>query len=393
MKSKIYIFITTSGIALLFLLISINQTHKYRSSSNGLNSQISKGELLKSENIQVKEKKAGTLYRKLQDGSTLNRILREGGFLEQVNSWNGKLLFVTFNSVKPSPEFRYYSHNSSYEDTNRNGVQDKSDKGFFNPASTVKVSVAALSLEKLNKIGLTRESEYRMTESSNWFRIDEDIRRSLVISDNDATNRLILWLGFDYINHTLESKGLTHLVIDRLMLNQGTLIESPPFEIRLRNKRISQPSKSVSIKATCYETASQVGICATASDLVGVLLRIVQPDYLLAEEKFNLKQDDRQWLQEVMSHTPRKEYFDYPDNYCRFLTQVERKIAGKSGRMLSKCGVALFSNTYVDSSFIETDSGQKYYVVFSVTPPQGISEQEIIKWMNTITNFALLKLP
>ena len=75
------------------------------------------------------------------------------------------------------------------------------------------------------------------------------------------------------------------------------------------------------------------------------------------------------------------------------MTQVERKIAGKSGRMLSKCGVALFSNTYVDSSFIETDSGQKYYVVFSVTPPQGISEQEIIKWMNTITNFALLKLP
>jgi hypothetical protein len=94
-----------------------------------------------------------------------------------------------------------------------------------------------------------------------------------------------------------------------------------------------------------------------------------------------------------MSHTPRKEGFNYQDDYCRFLTKVEHKIASKSGRMLSKCGVALFSNTYVDSSFIEADSGQKYYIVFSVTPPKGVSEKEIIQWMNTTVNFVLLRLP
>ena len=393
MKSKKSIFISTGGIALLLLFIAINQTHKHYSSSNNLSSQISKDEILEAENIQAQEKTVDTLYRTVQDSSTLNRVLREGGFLERMNSWNGKVLFVKFNSVKPSPEFRYYSYNSLYEDINRNGIQDKSDQGFFNPASTVKVSIAALALEKINKIGLTREAEYRMVDSSDWFRIDDDIRRSLVISDNDATNRLVLWLGFDHINHTLETKGLTHLVIDRLMMNQGTLIKSPPFEMRLENRLISQSSKPVSVRATCYETASQIGNCATASDLVGVLLRIIQPEYLPAEKNFNLKQDDRKWLQEVMSHTPREEDFDYPDSYCRFLTHVEHEISGKSGRMLSKCGVALFSNTYVDSSFIETDSGQKYYIVFSVTPPQGIPEEKIIKWMNTATNFALLKLP
>jgi len=400
MKFERFILVSTGGITLLFLVsFGINQIHKYYGSLNNLNSQLSKDKTLETDNIQIQEKESypktteDKFYRSIQDTNALNRVFQEGGFSERMNSWNGKALFVKFSSVKSPHEFQYYDYKALYQDINRNNIQDESDQGFFNPASTVKVSIAALVLEKINTTGLTRDSEYRVAGSSDWFSIDDDIRRSLVVSDNDATNRLILWLGFDQINHDLKNKGLGHLVINRLMLNQGTLIKSPPFEIRLGNKLIRQSSKSVSVRVACYETVSQVGNCATASDLVEVLIRIVQPEYFPADQNFTLNQSDREWFQEVMSHTPRKEGFNYQDDYCRFLTKVEHKIASKSGRMLSKCGVALFSNTYVDSSFIEADSGQKYYIVFSVTPPKGVSEKEIIQWMNTTVNFVLLRLP
>jgi len=400
MKSRRNFLVSAGGVTVLLLIFfGINKVYKYHNYLNDLNPLFSKNKNSGIDNIKIQEEKfppkitEGKFYRAIQDTITLDRVLQEGDFLERMNSWNGKALFVKLNLIKSSPEFRYYSYNALYKDVNGNKIQDESDQGFFNPASTVKVSVAALVLERLNKIGFTREAEYRASESSNWFRIDEDIRHSLLISDNNATNRLILWLGFDQINNDLENKGLPHLVIGRLMLNQGTLVKSPPFEIRQEDKLIRQPSKSVSVRVSCYETVSQIGNCATASDLVGVLIRIVQPEYLPANKNFNLNQSDREWLQVLISHTPREEGFDYPDDYCRFLIEVEHKIASQSGRMLSKCGVALFSNTYVDSSFIETDSGQKYYIVFSVTPPKGIPEKEIIQWINTTTNFVLSQLP
>jgi hypothetical protein len=400
MKLRITFLVRAGGIALLFLIFfGINKVYKCHAYLDDLNLRFSTNKKLGADNVQIKDGKfppkitEDKFDRAIQDTSTLNRVLQEGGFLEQMNSWNGKALFVKLNSIKTSPEFRYYGYNALYKDVNGNKIQDESDQGFFNPASTVKVSIAALVLERLNKLGLTREAEYRTSESSNWFRIDDDIRHSLLISDNDATNRLILWLGFDQINNDLEDKGLYHLVINRLMLNRGTLVKSPLFEIRQENKLIRQLSKSVSVRVSCYETVTQIGNCATESDLVGVLIRIVQPEYLPSDKNFNLNQSDREWLKVLMSHTPREEGFDYPDDYCRFLTEVEHKIASQSGRMLSKCGVALFSNTYVDSSFIEADSGQKYYIVFSVTPPKGIPEKEIIQWMNTTTNFVLLQLP
>jgi len=227
---------------------------------------------------------------------------------------------------------------------------------------------------------------------STWYRIDEDIRLSIVISDNDAASRLILWLGFDYIKKALKNKGLTYLAIERLMLNRGTLVESPAFELRFAGQTIYQPPKPVSLEASCHEKNNQIGNCATASDLVGTLARFVQPEYFSKEERFILNQSDRVWLQEIMAHTPRQEGFEFSDNYCRFLTGVEKQVAKRSGRMLSKCGVALFSNTYVDLSFIETDDGQKYYIVFAVTPPGSITEEAIIQWMNTTASFILSQL-
>ena len=321
------------------------------------------------------------------DSTTLSNILNRAGLLEIMEKWQGKALLVALNSAQIPQAYHY---NSIYRDSNNNGLQDPEDTGFFNPASTVKVSLAALVLETLNESGLARQAEYRIAGTRHWYRFEDDIRRALVISDNDATNRLILWLGFDQINRSLANKELSRLAINRLMLDKGTLIPSPPFEIRFNGEIVQQPEKPVTIDAACYETRKKIGNCATAEHLIQGFMQINQPEYFSPDVGFSLSLSDRRWLQLLMSHTPREEGFDYDDDYCRFLTALENQVASHSGKMLSKCGVSLFTNTYTDLSYLETDTGQRYYILLSVSPPSNVPEPEILDQMSRIAEYILV---
>lgn len=326
-----------------------------------------------------------------QDNETLQDILHNENFLEQMKLWNGKALFVQSN--QDQSELHYYYYSSLYRDTNQNSIQDARDEGVFNPASTVKVGLAALVLEQLSKIDINRQAEYRVLGSQDWYSFEEDIRRTLVISDNESTNRLILWLGFDRINYGFKDKGLNYLEINRLMLDRGTLIQSPPFEVRLGENVIQQEAMRATVIPACYEVDNKVGNCSTANDLIEGLIRLIQPSYFDEDNGFEISQSDREWMQEVMSHKPRQEGFDYADNYCRFLTNIEQRFASESGKMLSKCGVSLFTNTYTDLSYLKTDLGQEYYILLSVSPPISVSEEETILWMNLIAETILEELP
>ena len=323
------------------------------------------------------------------DSTTVQDILKRSDLLEKMESWNGKALFVKVDETLSPPQLRYYYYNSLYQDANQNGVQDPGDIGFFNPASTVKVSLASLVLETLAELAVTRQAEYRVAGSNRWYRFEEDIRRTLVISDNEATNRLILWLGFDNINHRLAQKDLPQLTINRLMLDEGTLIPSPAFEMRFEGEITQRNAAPVSISPSCYETQEKVGNCATASDLLLGLMQIVHPEYFSSDGTGSLSEEDRAWLLSTMSRTPREEGFDYADDYCRFLTATENQIAATNGKMLSKCGVALFTNTYTDLSYIETDTGEEYYLLLSLSPPRRTREAQIFQYMNQVAETVL----
>lgn len=322
----------------------------------------------------------------------IEKILERGFFLEQMKSWNGKALFIKVNTTQKPPQFDYYYYQSIYQDTNKNQIQDSSDRGFFNPASTVKVGISILVLEQLNQRKLAKETEYRTLGSSRWYSIDEDIKKALIISGNEAANRLILFLGFQNLNLRMRAKGLNSFSVNRLMLNRGTLVDSPGFELRFQERITQAPGQSVSQDFSCFEVGDKLGNCASATDLAEILIRLVQPDVYLSEEKFNLKEEDRLWLQEVMSQTPKKAGFNNEDTFCRFLHPLSQKIADKTGKLLSKCGVGLFSHTFVDTSFLKTDRGQKYYIVFAVNPPQNISKNQAINWMNRVSQFILNEL-
>lgn len=327
-----------------------------------------------------------------EDLTKLEKILGRGNFIEQMESWKGKVLFIKVNEAQIPPRFDYYYYKAIYQDTNKNKIQDSNDEGFFNPASTVKVGISALVLEQLNQMKLPKETEYRVLGSPRWYSFNEDIKKVLIISDNEAANRLILFLGLQNLNLKMRAKGLNSFSINRLMLNQGILVDSPAFELRFQKTITQFPRQGIFQDFPCFEMGEKLGNCASATDLAGIFIRLVQPNVYLSEEQFNLREEDGLWLQKLMSQTPQQAGFNYEDTFCRFLEPLSKKIAYKTGKLLSKCGIGLFSYTFVDTSFIKTDEGQKYYIVFAVNPPQNVSKNQAINWMNTVSEFILKEL-
>ena len=177
------------------------------------------------------------------------------------------------------------------------------------------------------------------------------------------------------------------------MLDQGTLISSPAFEMRLNGEKTRQSTQPVTVMETCYETREKVGNCASAYDLLQGLIQLNHPEYFSPDQKFALSPADRAWVQTILSRTPQVEGFNYADDYCRFLTILETRLASATGKLLSKCGVALFTNTYTDLSYLETDIGRGYYILLSVSPPPRTDESKILDRMNQIAEAIVLSLP
>ena len=81
------------------------------------------------------------------------------------------------------------------------------DKKYFYPASTVKLPVAALTLEKINEVEtLTKDTRFYVEGDSIETTFAAEISKIFVVSDNDANNRLMEFLGQDDINDRLAKK-------------------------------------------------------------------------------------------------------------------------------------------------------------------------------------------
>jgi cell division protein FtsI/penicillin-binding protein 2 len=129
-------------------------------------------------------------------------------------------------------------------DRNRKGAATFTDHYFnvnsekyFYPASTVKLPVAILALQKLRELNIpgldmnttmvtfndySGQSEVFNDPSTPDGRptIAHYIKKILLVSDNDAFNRLYEFLGQEYINNTLHKMGYTEAqIIHRLSIS------------------------------------------------------------------------------------------------------------------------------------------------------------------------------
>lgn len=214
---------------------------------------------------------------------------------------------------------------------------------YFNPASTVKLPLAALSLEKLNALnipgvttstamqfdsaysGQTKEWQDR-TAQSGYPSVAHLIKKALLVSENDPYSRMYEFLGQGPINRSLHAKGylgtrITHRFVRmtpdehrhtnpvRFIQEDGKVIyaqpagyNADPFDFRRRVKLgkgyyakdslINEPFDFTERNTLPLESLQQI--------LQSVLFPLSVP----AKQRFNLTEPDYQFLYQYLSQFP-----------------------------------------------------------------------------------------
>jgi len=235
---------------------------------------------------------------------------------------------------------------------------------YFYPASTVKFPIAILALQRLRELavpGLDRNSTFvtlkdrpEQTEVCNDPTAEDGrptiahyIKKILLVSDNDAYNRLYEWLGQDYINQTLHRLGYSGVeILHRLSLplsteenrytnpvvfydSSGRLLYSQAGAYALH-----QPSPATLKMGKGYISRGKLveepfdfsfKNRLPLPDLHHMVRQILFPASVPASRRFNLSEDDLFFLREYMSRLPSQSRFPAYDstavwdNYVKFL--------------------------------------------------------------------------
>lgn len=236
---------------------------------------------------------------------------------------------------------------------------------YFYPASTVKLPTALLALEKINRLdidGLSRDTlmltgaprdAQSMLDSDpgppvGMANVGHYVRSILLVSDNDAFNRLYEFLGQKPLTETLHARGFT-----------GTrIMHRLEVSLSVDENRLTNPVTFVSGDKVLYRQGAQFSDTVyTAADPImlgraevidgrsyarpkdfaeknaypleeqhDVLKTLIFPESAPPEQRFALTDDDYRFVYRNMSMYAREsgiaEYSDpaaYPDSYVKFL--------------------------------------------------------------------------
>ena len=239
---------------------------------------------------------------------------------------------------------------------------------YFYPASTVKMPIAILSLQKINELNqkgvdINKDDIMMHAELSTLLkpafsdtttldrkpRISRYVEKLFVVSDNDAYNRLYEWLGQDYINQSLHSIGITNKsVINHRLALSGLTQEDNRKTNNIRFFRNAQLLYNQPEMVAAYTWKHQAKNAIkglgfiddrdslvqlpfdfshknfyTIEDMDATLKRVIMPENFPKDKQFNLTEDDYNFLKKCMSDLPAKYAFypasEYYDSYVKFL--------------------------------------------------------------------------
>tara|TARA_R110002020_G_scaffold266952_6_gene482019 strand:+ start:1619 stop:2854 length:1236 start_codon:yes stop_codon:yes gene_type:complete len=282
------------------------------------------------------------------------------------------------------------------------------DSRYFYPASTVKLPIALLALEWLeekNISGLTAETTM-LTDSVRAFQIPaftdftaEDslpsiahyIKKILLVSDNDAYNRLYELLGQDYINNKLEEKGLENSIINHRLSNVSSLEENRivnpiRFVDSLGKVILDLPERTTEkvysnvdnpIIGEAYYIGDSLinhGMDFTfknklaLSDLHGIVERVVFPMSFVEFDRFVINEDHRNFVLQYMSMLPAESDFpnypesEYWDTYSKFyLDGNDKSDFPENIRVFNKTGQA-YGHLLDASYYVDFEMGIEFFV-------------------------------
>ena len=254
---------------------------------------------------------------------------------------------------------------------------------YFYPASTMKLPIVALTLQKINEL---RNTGINITVESKILLLSADqittettfkdlISKVFLVSDNSASNILINFLGYNYFNKQMREKGLNTIVLnhkfnpdpyvkndwkiytlDRDLISKDEtqeIIEHNNLDNLLQGKFQILNGEKVATPFN-FKTKNK----ASLRDLDGVMKRIIYPDLFQEQDRINLSDQDynflRYWMSRFTFEDIGIEYqkdSKYFDSYNKFFiygdstNTIDRKI-----RIYNKVGVAYGALT--DISYI-----------------------------------------
>ena len=300
-----------------------------------------------------------------------------GNILEDQQQYEVQIIYTQINRDQHNhPSFKTYRYQVN-------------PQKYFYPASTVKMPIAFLALEKLNQlniIGLDKSSvmktdvgrlpqtiAHRDSSAANLFpSIEQYIKKIFLVSDNDAYNRLFEFLNVAYLNNRLEQKGYTNAHIIHRLGPSGA-------SFNLEDNRYTNPIRFFHEDQLVYfqgESYSEVPTVKKVKDLFkgkghynnkgekvdlpfdfsfknyialehlhDILKSVIFPEAVHPHKRFELSEEDYAFLYEYMSAKPKEseypKYEDKPDGYVKFLMYGgEEKNIPDHIRIFNKVGYA-----------------------------------------------------
>ena len=279
---------------------------------------------------------------------------------------------------------------------------------YFYPASTVKFPASALALEKINNLnikGLTKETvmltgaEYEKhtpvtkdsTSKSGLPSVAHYIKKILMVSDNDAFNRLYEFIGQEAFNETLHQKGYENTrIFHRLQvgMNKEQNRRTNPIKFTNGNEVVYQQPMITSEKDYDSVTPITIGKGYMKGDSVvnepysftnrnffplvdqqEILKSILFPEAVEAKKRFNLTDNDYKFLYQYMSQMPTESTYpkydpvEFYPTYCKFMLYGSGKndIPNLNIRIFNKVGDAygfLLDNAYI----VDFEKGVEFMV-------------------------------
>ncbi len=259
---------------------------------------------------------------------------------------------------------------------------------YFYPASTVKFPIAVMALEKLNASeGLSLDTKFYVEGDTVETTFGNEITKIFAVSDNDANNRLLEFLGQDAINEKFRVKNIGKArIAHRLSVPNADDVTTKPLVIYLNDSTTTSlagstntPARSLSLEGIkkgsgFYEGDSLIkrpfdfGLknYYPIETQHGVLKRVIFPASFPEKERFNISPAQKMFLLNAMKILPKEAGYkeeDYYDSYGKFLLFGDSKEAIPSHiKIYNKVGYAY--GTLTDCAYIHDE---KYNIEFMVT--------------------------
>lgn len=268
---------------------------------------------------------------------------------------------------------------------------------YFYPASTVKLPAVLLALEKLKQLNIEhlnkdtpmlhdsvysgqRSVEVDTTYENNRASVAHYSKKILVVSDNDAFNRLYEFLGQKDFNESLHNKGYintriihrleralsadenAHTEAIRFFQKHGIIYEQPmlvneaPFVVTSKILKGKGFLKNDTLVTEPFDFSDKNFF--PLQEQQQLLKALLFPDYTTERQGFDLHPEDRSFVMKYMSQVPTETQYPpyakdttiYTDAYCKFFMFGGYGTIPKHIRIFNKVGDAygyLIDNAYI----------------------------------------------